>query len=139
MSNPYYRNSPFGPENWSDIYMARNYIRYMDSGKKPGCGWILLFVVIFIALFLAVFYQPNRHVSKGDFYTTGRIKSHAGLNIRSEPNSKATVLGTVPYNEVVTITDKNGPSETISGQTANWVKIEYDRTYGWVWSGFIEW
>lgn len=49
-----------------------------------------------------------------------------------------TVLVTVPYNELVDLIDKNGDSETIDGQTANWYKVDYKGTTGWLWSGYLE-
>jgi uncharacterized protein YgiM (DUF1202 family) len=111
----------------------------MDSGKKPGCGVVVLILLSLFIFFFAVLYSPNRHfVSQDNFHKTGKIKSHAGLYIRSEANSKALILGTVPYNETVLIIDSSGRSETISGQASNWVKIEYNGTQGWVWGGLIE-
>jgi hypothetical protein len=118
--------------------MYERYRDYMNNGKKPGCGGFLLVLVIFFVFPLVIIYKTNHHVTKDNFYTTGRIKSHAGINIRSEANSKAVILGTVPYNEKVIIIEKNGGNETISGQAGNWIRIEYNGMTGWVWSGFIE-
>jgi uncharacterized protein YgiM (DUF1202 family) len=38
----------------------------------------------------------------------------------------------------VGIIDKNGDSETISEQTANWYKVDYKGTTGWLWSGYLQ-
>ena len=130
-----YRNSPFGLENWTDMYMARNYMRYMDSGKRPGCGfYVFLGIALFIFFaFLYIICVPSNQISKDKTHVT----SHNGLNIRNEPNSKAIIEGVVPYNEIVSIIETNGPNEIISGRAANWIKIEYKGTTGWVWGGFI--
>ena|ERR1700756_3786382 len=69
---------------------------------------------------------------------TATVISTSGLNLRDEPNSNATVLTSVPYNSTVSILDKGGLSETISGQTANWYKVEYNNTTGWLWSGYLK-
>jgi hypothetical protein len=69
---------------------------------------------------------------------TARIISKRGLNLRDLPNSNGLTLLSLPYNETVGIIDKNGNSETISGQTANWYKVDYKGKIGWLWSGYLK-
>ena len=69
---------------------------------------------------------------------TAKIVATKGLKLRSQPNSSGMVLLTVPYNETVGIVDENGASETISGRTEKWYKVDYKGTIGWVWSGYLE-
>lgn len=69
---------------------------------------------------------------------TARAISKKGLNLRDQPSSNGIILITIPYNETVGIIDKNGDSETISGQTANWYKVDYKGTTGWLWSGYLQ-
>ncbi|WP_079686589.1 SH3 domain-containing protein [Ohtaekwangia koreensis] len=57
---------------------------------------------------------------------------------RDQPSSSARVLLTIPHNEIVGIIDKNGGSETISGRTANWYKVDFKGKEGWLWGGYIE-
>lgn len=139
-----YRNSPFGPENWADMYMARNFIRYMDSGKRPGCGFYVILGALILLCYIYFFRNPNNQMSGYKskdgigIVAIGRVKPHNGLNIRSEASSGSVVLGVVPYNEMVSIIDTNGHNEIISGQKAKWVKIGYNGTTGWVWGGFVQ-
>jgi len=105
-----------------------------------------------IAVIITAFFYFSNHPlssSKGDsspwttspyHYSgqTARIISTKGLNLRDQPSSRGTVLLTIPYNEIVGIIDKNGDSETISGQTANWHKVDYNGTTGWLWSGYLQ-
>lgn len=109
----------------------------------------LIFWVIVIAIVILVYStrsttSPKRNASSqlaSSYHSNGetaRIISTKGLNLRDTPNSNGTILLTIPYNETVIIVDKNGNSETISGQKANWVKVDYNGTIGWLWSGFIE-
>jgi uncharacterized protein YgiM (DUF1202 family) len=69
---------------------------------------------------------------------TAKIISTKGLNLRDQPSASGTVLLTIPYNEIVGIIDKNGVSETISGHTANWYKVDYRGKEGWVWSRYVK-
>ncbi|MBT1685128.1 SH3 domain-containing protein [Dawidia soli] len=69
---------------------------------------------------------------------TAKVASTKGLNLRDQPGSSGTVLLTVPYNETVGVIDKNGDSETIAGKTANWYKVDYKGTIGWLWSGYLQ-
>jgi uncharacterized protein YgiM (DUF1202 family) len=67
-----------------------------------------------------------------------RVISKKGLNLRVEPTSNGIVLLTIPYNEKVIILEKNRDSETIPEQKANWFKVDYNGTTGWVWSGYLQ-
>lgn len=104
---------------------------------------VFLLVVIAIALFM--YFNPFSPSSKPTQKVAGyqysgsiaRIAATKGLNLRDQPNSSATVLLTIPYNGIVGIIDKNGNSESIGGQTANWYKVDYQGTIGWLWSGYI--
>ena len=69
---------------------------------------------------------------------TARVISAKGLNLREQPNSSATILLTIPNSEVVRVIDKNGVNETRSGHTANWYKVDYKGTIGWLWSGHLQ-
>lgn len=108
----------------------------------------LIFWLVVIGILIVAFLNRSRTSSKSSiqsdasssYYSRerGRIISTNGLNLRDTPNSNGAVLAKIPYNETVGIVDKNGTSETISGQTANWYKVEYNGTTGWIWSGYLE-
>jgi uncharacterized protein YgiM (DUF1202 family) len=104
--------------------------------------WNRIKIIFWIAVIaLAVFYFSTRSSEGTLVYKsttkTARIISAKGLNLRDQPNSSAAVLLTVPHNEIVVIVNKNGISETIAGQTANWYKVDYNGTTGWLWSGYV--
>ncbi len=82
-------------------------------------------------------YQPTTS-SNNSNTITARIIAKDGLHLRNQPNSNGMVLLIVPYNETVSILDENGNNETISGQTANWYKVNYNGTEGWLWSGYLQ-
>ena len=94
----------------------------------------------------SLFYKSSPGLSKGDRSSeqyhydgqTARIIPAKGLNLRVQPSSSSAVLLTVRCNETIGIIDKNGRSETISGQTANWFKVDYKGTIGWLWSGYLQ-
>lgn len=103
---------------------------------------LIFWIVVIVG---AIFYFLNRSSNLSTRFgtylhrgTTVRVISTKGLNLRDKPNSMGTVLVTVPYNELVDLIDKNGDSETIDGQTANWYKVDYKGTTGWLWSGYLE-
>lgn len=109
----------------------------------------LIFWVAVVAT--AIFYFSNRSSSASKEKTslrgsapyhysgqTAKVFSTKGLNLRDQSGSRGAVLRTIPYNSIVGIIDKDGASETIGGQTANWYKVDYQGTTGWVWSGYLQ-
>lgn len=105
--------------------------------------WSRIKTISWIAVIaLAIFYFFTRSSQGTSVFNsksaTARIISTKGLNLRNRPNSTATVLLTVPHNERVLILDMDGISETVSGKTANWYKVDYNGTIGWVWSGYLK-
>lgn len=122
-----------------------------DCAKSIDSSRIIKQIFWIVIVVIAFFYFSNRcsDSTNGDSSSqktspyhysgqTARIISTKGLNLRDLPSSSGTVLKTVPYNETVGIIDINGDSETISGQTANWYKVDYKGTTGWLWSGFLQ-
>jgi uncharacterized protein YgiM (DUF1202 family) len=122
-----------------------------DCARRIDTWNTIKFIFWIVVIITAFFYFSNHSLkpSKRDslqratspyHYSgqTARIISPKGLNLRDQPTSNGTVLLTIPYNEVVGIIDKNGDSETISGQTANWYKVDYRGTAGWLWSGYLQ-
>ena len=108
--------------------------------------WNTIKLIFLIAVIIIAFFYFSNHSLSSPRTTspyhysgqTARIISTKGLNLRDQPSSSGTVLLTIPYNEIVGIIDKNGDSETISGQTANWHKVDYKGTAGWLWSGYLQ-
>ena len=156
--NANYRRTTYTGFSTSSWWSRRSY----GSGSRTYYGvrsvcqdcaksidrWNTIKFIFWAALIVsAIFYFLNRrsnaptvHSSLQYHYSgqTARIISAKGLNLRDQPSSSGTVLLTVPYNETVGIIDKNGDIETISGQTANWYKVDYKGTTGWLWSGYLK-
>jgi Bacterial SH3 domain len=84
--------------------------------------------------------RGNKKIPSTYKYTgeTARVTAANGVNLRDLPNSIGTILLTIPKDDIVGILDKDFDSETISGQTADWYKVDYRGTTGWVWSGYLE-
>jgi curved DNA-binding protein CbpA len=94
--------------------------------------WTLIFIDL-ILVFLVFVRNNNNTSNKVEFI---QVISEKGLNMRSEPNYNSNVLLTIPNNEQVTLISTEGPSDTISGKTSNWLKVEYNGERGWIWGGF---
>lgn len=114
--------------------------------------WNRIKLIFFGSLIVIVFFYISNH-SAGSYkgsdslratspyqYSgqTARVISTKGLNLRDQPSSKGKILQTIRHNEIVGIIDTNGYSETISGKTANWYKINYEGTVGWLWGGYLQ-
>lgn len=109
----------------------------------------LIFWIVAIAA--VIFFLWNRPLSSSKKGSTSQklgayqyqgetaiVLSSKGINLRARPSSSAELLLTIPHNEVVGIVDKNGDVETINGKTANWYKVNYRGTTGWVWSNYLK-
>lgn len=118
---------------WDGVRTAR---------KVRNAMWIINILLLAILIYKSKYPDSLRKVDTESKYeydgASAIVISPSGLNIRIEANSSSAVLGTVPYNKKIYILDKNGPSETISGQTASWIKIDYNGKVGWIWSGFVK-
>lgn len=122
---PYTYNKPSNKSSvvsiWSSVIIWRR------------IKWTLIVIDIILALIIL----GNRNIS----LNTGEeinIKAISGINLRIEPNSNAAIIILIPYNESVKIISDDGPFETISGKYAKWIKVEYRRKTGWIWSGFTD-
>ena len=110
--------------------------------------WRRIKLIFWIAVIgLAIFYfssssKAGKSSQRSQSYhysgQTARITATKGLNLRDQPGSAGAVLLTVPYNETVGIIDKSGHTETISGRTENWYKVDYKGAIGWLWGGYLK-
>ena len=112
--------------------------------EKSYAGYIILFLIV-VGICFYYYTQSNSQKNQASQSSTtsttnqtAKVSAQNGVNIRSEASSSASILTVAPLNDIVTIIDANGPSETISGQTANWIKVEYNGTTGWVWGGLLQ-
>lgn len=98
---------------------------------------IVLVVIVVIALMFRSSSNSTTETNNDTSQKSAVVISTVGLNLRDEPNSNAKVISTVPYNTTVNIIDISGRSETIQRRTANWYKVDYNGTTGWLWSGYL--
>lgn len=101
---------------------------------------ILIDVILLIVLFKDPIIQKlnlNSFSGQSNNEVIGKVIAEKGLRLRTEPNDDSKVVTTIPSNSTVTIMDKNGPKQTIEGQSANWIKVEFNEDIGWVWGGFV--
>ena len=106
-------------------------------------GLAVISIVLFSFLTRSTSLFKDNTLSKTSFphyYNgeTARVIPSNGLNLRDLPSLNGKVVLTIPYNETVGIIDKNGSLEMISGQTANWYKVDYNGAQGWLWSGYLK-
>lgn len=108
-----------------------------------------VFWIAMVAIAFYYFFNPFSRSSEGNSSSqktasyhysgqTARVDLTRGLNLRDQPSSSGAVLLTIPYNEIVGIINENGHSDTFAGRTANWYKVDYKGTTGWLWSGYLK-
>lgn len=71
-------------------------------------------------------------------WITGRVIAPSGMAMRSGPSPSANKVGSLKVDEIIEITDTEGPLDTIEGYEAKWVKARSTSAQGWVFSGFLE-
>ena len=110
-------------------------------------GYFILALIVLIAVSLIYYFANSTStVSKIDTSIsstnvdnlTATVISTNGLNLRDTPNSAGKLLMKIPKNSKVTVLNKDGREETISGKKANWYQIKYNEAVGWGWSGFLQ-
>lgn len=115
------------------------------QNSRKNIFWIAAAIILGVAVI--IYFANYSSKSRGSetitstyHYTgqTARVIASKGVNLRDLPNSIGTILLTIPKDEIVGILDKDFESETIFGQTADWYKVDYRGTTGWVWSGYLE-
>jgi hypothetical protein len=103
--------------------------------------WIVVIIIAFFYFFNGSSNSTKRNKIRSTYEYSGptaRVISVKGLNLRSEGSSTASVILTVPYDEIVGILNNDGAMESISGKEARWFEVDYRGTTGWLWSGYLE-
>jgi hypothetical protein len=127
------------------VPFVRTCAKEIDRQNSKKSFWIAAAIILGISgiIYFANYspkYHGNKTITSTYHYTgqTARVIANKGVNLRDLPNSIGGILLTIPKDEIVGILDKDFESETISGQTADWYKVDYRGTTGWVWSGYLE-
>lgn len=66
------------------------------------------------------------------------VKTEKGLNMRTQPNLKARVIITIPLGARLDIPDSGEEQTEINGVQGKWLKADYGKLSGWVFSGFLQ-
>ncbi|MGE8723333.1 SH3 domain-containing protein [Leptospira terpstrae] len=65
------------------------------------------------------------------------VSSENGLKVRSLPNKDSKPLGSLKYQQIVTVLKYSDNSDKIGEITAKWAQIKFTESEGWVYSGFL--
>jgi hypothetical protein len=101
----------------------RDFIRFAEQHMR-----ISLFLLIFVA---AIGNLPANSLEK---YW---INTKSGLILRSEPDRNSNRILTMPYGSMVHLIESSNHSEVIDGKEGTWIKINFGKTDGWAFSGFL--
>ena len=61
----------------------------------------------------------------------------SGLTLRNAPSAAGQSIGIVPVGSSVEILEESESTATVEGITAPFVRIKFEQTEGWVFSGFL--
>lgn len=64
------------------------------------------------------------------------INSYTGLNLRKEPNVKATIIKTIPFEGNGSVNFRDSKEYVIQKQKGFWMNVNYENHIGWIFSGF---
>lgn len=69
---------------------------------------------------------------------TALVISANGLNLRAKPDTDASLLLSIPYNDLVGVVDKTGKQDTIDGRIGRWYFVDFKGVKGWAWSKYLQ-
>lgn len=73
-------------------------------------------------------------ISNADWYMS---TAEPTLTVRDSSEVSAKKIGSIPVNGKVNIIERTNKKEFISGKTGEWVKIEWDNSFGYVFDSFL--
>ncbi len=131
---------------YNNFYDSNKYVESLETSSNLKGYFILALIVLIAVSLIYYFANSTSTVSKIDTSIsstnvdnlTATVISTNGLNLRDTPNSAGKLLMKIPKNSKVTVLNKDGREETISGKKANWYQIKYNEAVGWGWSGFLQ-
>ncbi len=91
----------------------------------------ILFILMILFLSIPIFSQlsPDKQ-----FYVTTK----AGLVMREKPDVTSGKIAVIPYRTILSVLRINYPSMEINGVNGFWKRVEYNKTEGWVFSGYLD-
>lgn len=96
----------------------------------------MIFILILISTFNCTSkdtIQEKRRPLKG-FYS---VNAEGGLRLRENSNIQSKIILTIPEGKIVNILEEVGEIETHNDKTGKWVKVEFERTTGYVFGPFL--
>lgn len=72
--------------------------------------------------------------SEGNWYIS---TAEPALTVRDSSGVMGKKIGSVPVNGKVKVIERTGVKDSISGKTGEWVKIEWDSAFGYVFDSFL--
>ena len=98
--------------------------------KTPICAGIIVILGL-----LSVWF-PNTLFATADgpdFYAVRNVRSDDVLNIRAEPNARAKIVGTIPFNaKKIENLGETFPEVRSDADIPVWCKVRYKDGSGWV-------
>ena len=73
-------------------------------------------------------------ISHADWYMS---TAEPTLTVRDSSEVSAKKIGSIPVNGKVNVIERTNKKEFISGRTGEWVKIEWDNSFGYVFDSFL--
>ena len=73
-------------------------------------------------------------VSNADWYMS---TAEPALTVRDYSDVSAKKIGSIPVNGKINVIERTNKKEFISGRTGEWVKIEWDNSFGYVFDSFL--
>lgn len=85
----------------------------------------------------ATYWASLKEVSSGQLTKFYMIVTKAGLNLRESPNTKAAVLGIIPFEAKGPILERAPEVVEIQERRGFWLKVDHRGKIGWIFSGFV--
>ena len=90
-----------------------------------------------ICLVLYIFFIPKNSLTTTS-YIAGKINATNGINLRTEPNSSAPIIISIPYKATIEILNIKGRVENNTRRNLNWIEVKYGKYKGWVCDLYID-
>lgn len=89
--------------------------------------------VKYVALSFAIFFAVGYPLAAEELVVVVK----PALVFRDNPDTKAKLIGKIPYLSKVTVTGRNPSAVTLMGVTGNWTQVTFEGKSGWVFGAFL--
>ncbi len=91
-----------------------------------------------LGIFVFLYFGETSLVWASQQFHFKRIAATNGLFLRKKPGTHSPIITKISYLEVVKVFQYSEPHEIIEEKTGYWAEVEYNKTRGWVFDGFLE-